>query len=136
MSATDEHGGAGRRLPTTADEPSSSSRGLQVSTADGQRARSAATAAIRVTVVWATADVQDIVPLELPPGSVVGQAVAASGLLARYAADAPACRFAIAGRIVADDAPLASGDRIEICRPLVVDPKAARRLRAAAKRRP
>ena len=116
MSAADGHGGKGHRLPTAADEHGG--------------------AAIRITVVWATADVQDIVPLQLPPRSVVRQAVAASGLLARYTADAGACRFAIGGRIVADDAPLAPGDRIEICRPLVVDPKEARRLRARAKRRP
>jgi len=93
-------------------------------------------ATIRVSVVWATADVQDIVPVDLPAGSVVADAVAMSGLLARYAVFAGAVRFAIGGRVAPADAPLAPGDRVEICRPLVVDPKEARRLRAAAKHRP
>jgi putative ubiquitin-RnfH superfamily antitoxin RatB of RatAB toxin-antitoxin module len=93
-------------------------------------------ATIRVSVVWATAVVHDIVPLELPEGAVVGDAVRASGLPARYAVDAGSLRFAVGGRTVPDDAPLAAGDRVEICRPLVVDPKEARRLRAAARQRP
>jgi putative ubiquitin-RnfH superfamily antitoxin RatB of RatAB toxin-antitoxin module len=92
-------------------------------------------ATIRVSVVWATASVQDIVPVELPAGSIVAQAVAASGLLARYAVDARGVRFAIGGRIVPADATLAKDDRVEICRPLAVDPKEARRLRAGTRRR-
>ncbi len=90
-------------------------------------------ARLAVTVVWATPEVQDVVALELPAGAVVADAIAASGLLICHGVDPRTVRWAIDGRLVADDAPLAAGDRVEICRALTVDPKEARRLRAAAK---
>ncbi len=76
----------------------------------------------------------DAVPLRLPAGSTVGQAVERSGLLQRYpalAADAGLV-CAVWGRSAADDAPLHDGDRIALCRSLQVDPKEARRLRYRA----
>jgi putative ubiquitin-RnfH superfamily antitoxin RatB of RatAB toxin-antitoxin module len=92
-------------------------------------------ATVAVTVVWATPDVQDSVPLTLPAGATVAAAIAQSGLVERYRIDRGAVRPAIHGRLVRDDAALRDGDRVEICRPLLVDPKAARRLRAAARER-
>lgn len=91
------------------------------------------TAPIAVTVVWATRDVQEPVALALPAGATVADALAASGLLARHAVDRATIRCAIFGRLVADAALLADGDRVELTRPLLIDPKAARRLRAAVK---
>lgn len=42
--------------------------------------------------------------------------------------------YAVYGRRVAADAPLQDGDRLELLRPLQMDPKEARRRRAARRR--
>lgn len=85
---------------------------------------------MNVTVVWAAPDAQDVVALKLASGSTVRDAVARSGLIAAYAAGAAALAFAVWGRRAAPDRALAEGDRVEITRPLVADPKDARRRRA------
>ncbi len=85
---------------------------------------------MKVTVVWATPQVQDIVPIAIPPGATAADAIARSGLAARYGFEAARMVVAIFGRRAPLHARLAEGDRIEITRPLTVDPKEARRLRA------
>ena len=88
---------------------------------------------MRVWVVYALADRQAIQELELPESATVAEAVARSGLLQRFPeiGNRPlAC--AIFGRAVADSQVLRAGDRVEILRPLLVDPKESRR-RAAAR---
>lgn len=92
-------------------------------------------ACLAVTVVWATPGVQDAVALTLPAGATVADAIAQSGLALRYRIDLTAVRAAVHGRLVRDDAAVRDGDRVEICRPLIVDPKTARRLRAVARDR-
>ena len=88
---------------------------------------------MNVTVVWAAPDVQDVVPVTLPPGATVADAVARSGLVEHYALDASRLAFAVFGRRAAAGTTLVDGDRVEITRPLVADPKEARRRRALAK---
>jgi putative ubiquitin-RnfH superfamily antitoxin RatB of RatAB toxin-antitoxin module len=88
---------------------------------------------VNVTVVWATARIQDAVPVEIPPGATVADAVAGSGLLAQHGLDPAQIGFAIFGRRARADATLADGDRVELTRPLLVDPKVARARRARAK---
>ena len=39
---------------------------------------------MKVTVVWATSSIQDLVAVELPAGATVGQAVDQSGLIVQY----------------------------------------------------
>jgi putative ubiquitin-RnfH superfamily antitoxin RatB of RatAB toxin-antitoxin module len=74
--------------------------------------------------------------LNLPPGSTVGEAIRACGLLARCPEiDLANNRVGIFGRLVQLDTPLRAGDRVEIYRPLNSDPKEARRRRATAGRR-
>lgn len=85
---------------------------------------------LSVTVVYAARGVEAIEPLVLPAGATVEDAVAASGLVARLSLPATIA-YAIHGQRAAPDVPLANGDRVEITRPLVADPKAARRDRAA-----
>jgi len=85
---------------------------------------------VNVTVVWATPGIQDLVPVSLPHGATVADAVAQSQLVERYALDVTQLRFAIFGRRAAPEAPLGDGDRVEITRPLVADPKDSRRRRA------
>lgn len=68
--------------------------------------------------------------LTLPPGATLEDAVRASGLPARFCdLDWRALSTGIWGRAAAWDQVLAEGDRIELCRGLLVDPKVARRER-------
>jgi putative ubiquitin-RnfH superfamily antitoxin RatB of RatAB toxin-antitoxin module len=61
--------------------------------------------------------------LELPTGATVADALAAAGL------DGSQGGLAIWGRRCEASAVLREGDRVEACRPLLVDPKVARRER-------
>jgi len=88
---------------------------------------------VKVTVVWASVSLQDLVEVELPAGATVGQAVDRSGLLGHYGLDAAKLGLAVFGRRTSREAPLAEGDRVELTRPLEIEPKAARLARARAK---
>jgi putative ubiquitin-RnfH superfamily antitoxin RatB of RatAB toxin-antitoxin module len=88
-----------------------------------------------VTVVWATREVQDVVPVEVEHGATLADAVRASGLIAQYGLDPQRVRYAIFGQRAESGAPLAPGDRVEIVGPLNVDPKVARARRARAKQK-
>lgn len=90
----------------------------------------------RVDVVYALAQAQSVMPVEIEAGSQVRDAVAASGLLQHHPGiELAQCRIGIWGRVVSADAQLRDLDRIEIYRPLQADPKLARRRRAAKTRR-
>ena len=83
---------------------------------------------LRVSVVAALPDRQEVVELELPDGSRVSDAVAAARIAERF----PELARAVAGiwsRQCAPDTPLRDGDRVELYRPLVADPKQMRRAR-------
>ncbi len=85
---------------------------------------------IAVEVVYCPSPgVIDRVALSLPDGSLLQQAVEASGLPARHGLDLATATLGIWGRKEALDAPLRERDRVEIYRPLQCDPKEARRLR-------
>lgn len=86
---------------------------------------------IRVEVVYALRGEQALVALELEEGATVRQAIERSGLPLRYPdIDAARMSVGIFGRVTAADTKLRDGDRVEIYRPLSVDPKDARRDRA------
>lgn len=92
---------------------------------------------MRVCVVYALPDRQTLRELELPESATVAEAVARSGLLEQFpeiGGKPLAC--AIYGRAVADSQVLRAGDRVEILRPLQVDPKESRRRAAARGRTP
>lgn len=86
---------------------------------------------VAVELVWLPAPHRlERLALELPAGSTVADALRASGWLERLApAEAEALRFGIWGRACAADTVLRERDRIELYRPLQVDPKEARRQR-------
>ena len=91
----------------------------------------AAETPLRVIVVYAPAprDVREVV-LMLPPACTVLQAVQASDLLPLFPAiDLNSAAVGVWGRKVGLDQPLRADDRVEIYRPLTVDPKVARRER-------
>ena len=87
---------------------------------------------MRVTVAYAAPGVEALVDVELAPGAVVEDAVRLSGIVARHALDAAALTYALHGRRAAGGTPLREGDRVELLRPLIADPKTIRRRRAAA----
>ena len=96
----------------------------------------AETKLIDVEVAYAQPDCQVIVALRVPDGTRVEEAVRRSGLLERFPGIDPAVNgLGIFGRRVSPCAPLAAGDRVEIYRPLTIDPKEARRVRAARARK-
>ena len=83
---------------------------------------------LRVRVVYALPEQQPSVSLAVAPGTTAAAAIARSGLLEKFpeAASRPlAC--AIFGRAVPLTYELRDGDRIEILRPLLIDPKQSRR---------
>ncbi|MDR0275869.1 MAG: RnfH family protein [Burkholderiaceae bacterium] len=86
---------------------------------------------IAVTVVCASAARQVVqVALELPAGSTVRDALAAADLPRRCPAfDWAACAVAVWGVKAGPEQPLRMDDRVELLRPLRVDPKLARRER-------
>jgi putative ubiquitin-RnfH superfamily antitoxin RatB of RatAB toxin-antitoxin module len=72
----------------------------------------------------------ELLPLSLPAGSVVAQAITACAGQLDAAGLAPSSwQAALWGRRVPPDRVLSNGDRIELCRALTVDPKEARRQR-------
>lgn len=86
---------------------------------------------IAVEVVYATAGRQTVLVTWIPAGASVADAVGFSGIAAVYPEIEPATtRFGIYGRRVAADVRPAAGDRIEIYRPLALDPQQSRRQRA------
>lgn len=85
----------------------------------------------RVEVAYALPQVQEVIFVELEPGATVADAIAASGLAERYPSlCSPTQAVGIHGKVVSSGHPVADGDRVEIYRPLVADPKTARRQRA------
>ena len=91
---------------------------------------------LAVAVVYATPDAEDLTELVLPSGATVQDAVDRSGVLSRHPPLAAGLlELGIWGRVVPAGQQLSDGDRVEIYRPLTVEPKEARRVRAAVRRR-
>jgi len=89
------------------------------------------TATLTIEVVYALPGAQDAVTLRLAPGATLRDAVGRSGLLERHPEiDLAVQKLGVFGAPAAPDRPLADGDRVEIYRALVMDPKEARRRRA------
>jgi len=91
-------------------------------------------ATIRAVVVYAETRRACLFEVRVPAGSSVRQAVGACGIL--QAIPELALReleVGVFGQSCRLDDPVRDGDRIEIYRPLVIDPKQARRQRAALK---
>ncbi|MBB5188930.1 MULTISPECIES: RnfH family protein [Zhongshania] len=89
---------------------------------------------IHVEVAYALPDKQRIVALELPAGSTVRAAAMQSGLDKQFVElDLSSVDLGVFGKSVSkpEEQPLKNGDRVEIYRPLIVDPKEVRKQRAA-----
>jgi hypothetical protein len=91
---------------------------------------------VRVTVVYCAPGCEDVSAVTLAAGSTVADAIATSGVLGRrpeIAAAAP--DVGVWGRSRSLAEAVEDGDRVEIYRPLTIDPKEARRVRAEVRRR-
>jgi len=87
------------------------------------------TETVRVEVVFAGKQSPVRCLLDLPTGSTVAEAIRASGV-ADQIENFNGGRVGVFGRIVQGATVLRDGDRVEIYRPLEIDPKDARRRRA------
>ncbi|KHT58441.1 hypothetical protein RJ45_25305 [Photobacterium gaetbulicola] len=86
---------------------------------------------IHVEVVYALPDVQKVIRVTVTPDMQVQQIIEQSGVLALYPEiDLKKNKVGIYSRNVKLDALVHDGDRIEIYRPLLADPKEIRRKRA------
>lgn len=92
-----------------------------------------------VEVAFALPGRQRIIPLAVPKGTTARQAVAMAGLEEAFP-ELPATTFREADLGIfghrlrdPDTSLLRAGDRVEVYRPLQIDPKAARSARAAGK---
>ena len=86
---------------------------------------------IRVEVVYATPDRQTLLESEVELGATVMQSVIASGVTqAHPEIDLDTADFGIWSERVSPDSLVRNGDRVEIYRPLIADPKQVRRQRA------
>jgi uncharacterized protein len=87
--------------------------------------------ALSIEVVYALREDQALFALKTEPGTTVGQAIERSGILRRFPEiDLTRARVGIFGKSARLDTRLRDGDRVEIYRPLIADPKDSRRERA------
>ena len=86
---------------------------------------------MKVEVVYAGALSQELIALEVPAGCTIKQAIELSGMLQRFPEiDLSRQAVGIFSKKQALTTVLANGDRVEIYRPLTIDPKEARRAKA------
>jgi putative ubiquitin-RnfH superfamily antitoxin RatB of RatAB toxin-antitoxin module len=91
---------------------------------------------IEVEVVYPLATEQQVFTTLVQPGATVRDAIIRSGVLQRYPGlDADGCSTGIFGERVGLDAIVRPGDRVELYRALMADPKETRRRRAEKRKR-
>jgi len=85
---------------------------------------------LSVEVAYALPDSQDVIALHVPVDTKIGEAIALSRIRERFPEiDWSRNKVGVFGRLRDPDSRLEDGDRVEIYRPLRIDPKQARRLR-------
>lgn len=88
---------------------------------------------LAIEVACALPQRQAVLAMTVAPGTTAREAVRASGIAVRFPEiDVARCALGVWGEAVDDSRRLEDGDRVEIYRPLEIDPRAARRERAAA----
>mgnify|MGYP003896640163 FL=1 len=87
---------------------------------------------IRVEVAYALPHKQAIVALDVVPGTTALDAARQSGITDKFEdIDLENAKLGIFGGLVSPTQALQEGDRVEIYRPLIADPKEVRKARAA-----
>jgi hypothetical protein len=91
---------------------------------------------ISIEVAYARPEEQVILKLDVAPDTTIEQAIEQSGILERYPEiDLGKLKAGIFGKLKKLTQTLQKGDRVEIYRPLIADPKQVRKERAAAGKR-
>jgi len=86
---------------------------------------------IRVEIVYAQPQRSIAKSLSLPPGALIADALKLAAQAEDFQdMDLASATVGIFGQVASRDRPLKDGDRIEIYRPLLEEPKLARRTRA------
>lgn len=86
---------------------------------------------LQVEVAYARPDKQKLMAITLPLGATIEDAVQHSGMLRHFPEiNLAVNQVGIFGKLAKLDTRLRNGDRVEIYRPLVADPKEMRRQRA------
>ncbi|GKX53908.1 protein RnfH [Leminorella grimontii] len=86
---------------------------------------------VNIEVVYALPEKQFLKPLRVPQGTTVEEAIRMSGLLeTRQDIDLAVNKVGIFSRAAKLTDEVKEGDRVEIYRPLIADPKELRRMRA------
>jgi putative ubiquitin-RnfH superfamily antitoxin RatB of RatAB toxin-antitoxin module len=86
---------------------------------------------ISVEVAYAKPELQVIIPLKVHRGATAEEAVRLSGIVERFPEiDLTVNKIGVFGKLGKADVALRPGDRVEIYRPLIADPKEVRRKRA------
>ncbi|PJI48744.1 MAG: RnfH family protein [Pseudomonas sp.] len=94
----------------------------------------AESASIAIEVVYALPEKQALLRLSVPRGTRMREAVLLSGIAGQFPGlDVQSCALGIFGKAVArpEERMLDEGERVEIYRPLIADPKEVRKQRAA-----
>lgn len=93
--------------------------------------RDAASEKLDIEVVFATAERQELIQLSVPRGTTAGAAIDLSGMRDRFPGliDPPA-GIGVWGHVTGPDRVLKDGDRVEIYRDLLLNPREARRILA------
>jgi putative ubiquitin-RnfH superfamily antitoxin RatB of RatAB toxin-antitoxin module len=89
---------------------------------------------INVEVAYALPDKQIIREVNVDAGTTIGAAIVQSGIMMDFPAldiELENAKVGIFGKVATMTTVLADGDRVEIYRPLIADPKEVRRQRAA-----
>jgi putative ubiquitin-RnfH superfamily antitoxin RatB of RatAB toxin-antitoxin module len=85
---------------------------------------------MRVEIAFALPERQELLEVDVEVGATVDDVITASDLCGLFPGqDFAALQAGIWGKVVARDQVVREGDRVELYRPLEIDPKEARRLK-------
>lgn len=95
-----------------------------------------APATVNIEVAYALPHKQQLIPLQVCEGTTIAQAIQDSGLLELFPdIDLTKNKVGIFGKLKTLETEVHDGDRVEIYRPLIADPKEVRKRRAAEGKR-
>ena len=87
---------------------------------------------INIEVTYSTERFVELIPLSVNEGTTVIEAIHQSGIIEIHPeANIETGNIGIYGKVCSQNTVLSEGDRVEIYRPLLADPKEARRARAS-----
>ncbi len=90
---------------------------------------------IRVEVAYASPAKQNVIAVEVSEVSTIADAILQSGILQEFPEiNLSKAKIGVFGKLVTLQTQIQDGDRIEIYRPLIIDPKQARLLRTKKKK--